>query len=47
MKKSLINSLAAILVFAATTAMAQQKMMDGMKDVPMGKPPAEHTMPIA
>lgn len=47
MKKSLINSLAAILVLSATTAMAQQKMMDGMKDVPMGKPAAGQTVHMA
>lgn len=46
MKKSLITSLAAILVLSATTAMAQQKM-DGMKTMPMGKPAAGQTVHIA
>jgi Cu(I)/Ag(I) efflux system periplasmic protein CusF len=47
MKKSLINSLAAILVLSATAALAEQKMMDGMKDVPMGKPAAGQTVHMA
>lgn len=47
MKKSLINSIAAILVLSATAALAQQKMMDGMKDVPMGKPAAGQTVHMA
>ncbi len=55
MKKSLINSLAAILVLSATAAMAQQKTMDGMKsmpmdgmkDMPMGKPTAGQTVHMA
>jgi Cu(I)/Ag(I) efflux system periplasmic protein CusF len=47
MNKSLINSLAAILVLSATAALAQQKMTDGMKDVPMGKPAAGQTMHMA
>ncbi len=55
MKKSLINSLAAILVLSATAAMAQQKTMDGMKsmpmdgmkDMPMGKPAAGQTVHMA
>ncbi len=47
MKKSLINSLAAILVLSATAAMAQQKTMDGMKSMPMGKPAAGQTVHMA
>jgi len=55
MKKSLINSLAAILVLLTTTAMAQQKTMDGMKsmpmdgmkDMPMGKPAAGEAVHMA
>lgn len=55
MKKSPINSLAAILVLSATAAMAQQKTMDsmknmpmdGMKDMPMGKPAAGQTVHMA
>lgn len=55
MKKSLINSLVAILVLSATAAMAQQKAMDGMKsmpmdgmkDMPMGKPAAGQTVHMA
>ena len=47
MKKLLINSLAAILVLSATAAMAQQKTMDGMKDMPMGKPAAGQTVHMA
>ncbi|OGB32435.1 MAG: copper-binding protein [Burkholderiales bacterium RIFCSPLOWO2_12_FULL_61_40] len=46
MKKSLITSLATILVLSATTAMAQQKM-DGMKTMPMGKPAAGQTVHMA
>jgi Cu(I)/Ag(I) efflux system protein CusF len=37
MKKSLITSVAAILLLSATAAMAQQKSMDGMKNMPMDK----------
>jgi Cu(I)/Ag(I) efflux system protein CusF len=44
MKKSLINSLAATLVLLATTVMAQQKTMDEMNEMPMGKPAAEQTI---
>lgn len=55
MKKSLITSLAAILVLSATAATAQQKTMDGMKnmsmkgmkDTPMGKPAAGQTAHMA
>lgn len=47
MKKSLINSLAAILVLSATAAMAQQKMMDDMKSMPAGKPATSQTMHMA
>lgn len=47
MKKSLINTLAAILVFSATTAMAQQTMMDGMQDMSMDKPAEEQTVHMA
>lgn len=47
MKKSLINSLAAILVLSATATMAQQKMMDDMKSMPMGKPAAGQTVHMA
>lgn len=47
MKKSLINSLAAILVLSATAAMAQQKAMDGMKSMPMDKPAAGQTVLMA
>ena len=47
MKKSLINALAAILVLSAIAAMAQQKTMDGMKDVPMGKAAAGQTVHMA
>lgn len=47
MKKSLINSLAAILVLSTTTAMAQQKTMDGMKSMPMGKPAAGASVHMA
>jgi Cu(I)/Ag(I) efflux system protein CusF len=35
MKKSLIASFTVILALSATSALAQQKMMDGMKDMPM------------
>lgn len=35
MKKSLIGSFAVVLALSATSAMAQQKMMEGMKDMPM------------
>lgn len=44
MKKLLINSLTAILTLSATATMAQQPMMDGMKDMPMGKPAAGQTV---
>lgn len=37
MKKSMNQALAAILLFSATVAMAQQTMMDGMKGMSMGK----------
>lgn len=57
MNKSLINSLAAILLFSLsqTAAMAQQKLMDGMKsmpmdgmkDMPMGKPAAGQAVHMA
>ncbi len=47
MKKSLINSLAAILVLSATAAMAQQKTMDGMKDMPTSKPASAQTAHMA
>lgn len=55
MKKSLTNSLAAILALSTTTAMAQQKIMDGMKSMPMDgmkdmptdKPVAEQTVHMA
>lgn len=35
MKKSLIASFAVVLALSATSAMAQQKMMEGMKGMPM------------
>ncbi|AAZ97285.1 conserved hypothetical protein [Thiobacillus denitrificans ATCC 25259] len=47
MKKSLTKSLAAILVLSATAAMAQQKTMDDMKSMPMGKPAAGQTVHMA
>lgn len=47
MKKSLINSLAAILLLSATAALAQQKMMDGVKDMPNGKTAAGQTVHMA
>lgn len=47
MKKSLINSLAAIIVLSATAAMAQQKMMDGMNSMPAGKSATGQTMHMA
>lgn len=47
MKKSLINSLAAILVLSATAATAQQTTMDGMESMPMGKPAAGQTVHVA
>lgn len=47
MKKSLINSLATILVLSATAAMAQHKAMDAMKEMPMGKPASEQTAHMA
>jgi len=55
MKKSLINTLTAILLLSATAAMAQQKMMDGMKnmpmdgmkDMPMSQPAAGQTVHMA
>lgn len=37
MKKLLINSFAVICVLLATATMAQQPMMDGMKNMPMDK----------
>ncbi len=37
MKKLLINSFAVIYVLSATATMAQQPMMDGMKNMPMDK----------
>ncbi len=40
MKKSLINSLATILVLSATAAMAQEKM----KDMPEGQSAAGHVL---
>jgi len=47
MKKLLINALTAILLLSATAAMAQQKMMDGMKDMPMSQPAAGQTVHMA
>lgn len=55
MKKSLIGSLAVVLALAATSAMAQQKMMEGMKgmpmdnmkEMPMNKPAAGQTVHAA
>lgn len=44
MKKLLINSLAAIFVLSATATMAQQPMMEGMKDMPMDKTAAGQTV---
>lgn len=46
MKKSLITSLAVILVLTATTAMAQQKM-DGMKTMPKEKPATGQSVHMA
>ncbi|MDZ7892150.1 MAG: copper-binding protein [Rhodoferax sp.] len=47
MKKSLITSLAAVVLLSATAAMAQQKSMEGMKEMPMGKPAAGQSMHMA
>lgn len=40
MKKIPIASLTVVLAFSATLALAQQKMMDNMKDMSMSKPAA-------
>lgn len=42
MKKLLINSLAAIFVLSTTATMAQQPMMEGMKEMPMDITAAGH-----
>lgn len=55
MKKSLIGSFAVVLALAATSAMAQQKSMEGMKgmpmdnmkEMPMAKPAAGQTVHAA
>lgn len=47
MKKPLITSLTAVLLLSATAVMAQQKMMDGMNDMPMGKPAAGQSVHMA
>jgi Cu(I)/Ag(I) efflux system protein CusF len=47
MKKSMNQALAAIILFSATAAMAQQTMMDGMKGMSMGKPEASQAMHMA
>ncbi len=47
MKKTLIGSFAVILALSATPAMAQQKMMDGMKGMPIDKPVSGQTVHAA
>ncbi|MCM2347729.1 MAG: copper-binding protein [Acidovorax soli] len=47
MKKSLITSLAAVLLLSATAATAQQKSMGGMQDMPMGKPATGQSVHMA
>ena len=47
MKKSLIGSIAVVLALSATSALAQQKMIDGMKGIPMDKPTAGRTVHAA
>lgn len=47
MKKSLIGSFAVVVALSATSALAQQKMMEGMKDMPMAKPASGQTVHAA